>query len=125
MGRTGRKGHRVTSANTTLMPMAAVLAVMFASSAQAAAGSIDAGKRLAKANCAACHAIDREGAGPNPLAPPFRDFQRNNPARNLDEVFARGVLVSHSGMPRFAAGPRDLDDLLAYLRSVQSADSRP
>jgi hypothetical protein len=39
-------------------------------------------------------------------------------------VFARGVLVSHSAMPQFAAGPEAMDDLLAYLRSVQSVADR-
>lgn len=107
---------------STLILTAAVWVAILAPNAHAATGSIDGGKRLAKANCAPCHAIDRDGASPNPLAPPFRDFERNNPMRNLDEVFARGVLVSHSAMPRFTAGPQDLDDLLAYLRSVQRAD---
>jgi cytochrome c len=104
------------------MLLAALSVSLVAPVARAASGSIDQGRRLAQANCAGCHAIAKQSASPNPLAPPFRDLLRNNPKNNLDEVFARGILVSHAAMPRFAAGPQDLDDLLAYVRSVQSPD---
>lgn len=107
------------------MLAAAVLTTLAAMEAKAATGSIDRGRQLAKANCARCHAIAGEAKSPDILAPPFRYLQRNNPQNNLDEVFARGVLVSHSAMPQFAAGPEAMDDLLAYLRSVQSAPDRP
>jgi mono/diheme cytochrome c family protein len=119
------KNTGLRPAKRALMLVAALSAAFVALEARAAPGSIDRGRQLAKANCAKCHAVAGEPRGPDVLAPPFRYLQQSNPQNNLDEVFARGVLVNHSAMPQFAAGPEDMDDLLAYLKSVQSVPDRP
>jgi mono/diheme cytochrome c family protein len=77
------------------------------------------GQRLAESVCAKCHAIGRKGDSPAQGAPRFRDLTALNNGRSIDEIFAKGVLVLHPGMPSLAMSDREQDDLLAYLRSLQ------
>jgi mono/diheme cytochrome c family protein len=37
----------------------------------------------------------------------------------LEEAFAEGILVGHPAMPQFRFTPAQIDDILAYLQSVQ------
>lgn len=77
------------------------------------------GQRLAEIHCARCHAIGADGEGRHPMAPPFRTLSRNYPLNALEEAFAEGILVGHRDMPEFQLDPRQIDDLVAYLNSVQ------
>lgn len=77
------------------------------------------GQRLAEIHCARCHAIGAEGESRHPLAPPFRTLSRNYPVNTLEEAFAEGILVGHRDMPEFQLEPSQIDDLVAYLQSVQ------
>lgn len=77
------------------------------------------GHRLAEIYCARCHAIGAEGESPHPMAPPFRIIGRNYPVNTLEEAFAEGILVGHRDMPEFSLEPAQIDDLVAYLQSVQ------
>lgn len=88
--------------------------------AWASPASIERGRWLAAANCASCHAVAQEPASPDPDAPPFRSLRQAYPTRNLDEIFADGVLKDHSAMPQFAPGPDDIGDLLDYLKTIQA-----
>ena len=87
--------------------------------ARASPASIERGRWLAQANCASCHAIDRERSSPDPQAPRFADLQRLNPSRNMDEIYAHSLSGNHAPMPQFAPGPDDIQDLVDYLQSVQ------
>ncbi len=78
-----------------------------------------AGQVIAAAECAACHAIAETGASPNPAAPPFRTFGSKWPIENLQEALAEGLSVGHSEMPEFIFEPREIDDLLAFLLTIQ------
>ena len=69
--------------------------------------------------CASCHAIGPKGESPNHDAPSWRDLTTFEPGRSVDEVFAKGVLVMHPGMPSWGLTDRDQSDLLAYLRTLQ------
>lgn len=91
-------------------------------SAHAPAGNVAEGQRLAEINCSTCHAIGREGESRHPMAPPFRTFSQNYPVEQLSEAFAEGILVGHRDMPEFRLEPQQIDDLLAYIQSIQ--DSR-
>lgn len=82
-------------------------------------GDVIEGRRLAEINCARCHAIGRDGSSTHPLAPPFRELSRAYPVNALEEAFAEGVLVGHPVMPEFRLEPEQIDDLLAYIESVQ------
>lgn len=84
-----------------------------------AAGDMAAGRAMAERLCARCHAI--AGPGPSPLAqaPPFSGFARKWPVEYLAEAMAEGLVVGHGPMPEFVFAPQEIDDLLAYLDSVQ------
>ena len=85
-----------------------------------AVGNPKRGEALAKANCSACHAIGRRGASPNPKSPPFRTLAERYPIESLQEALAEGISVGHEGleMPEFQFTPAQIDDLSAYLNSI-------
>ncbi len=99
------------------------LSAMAAQADETAAGDAAAGGALAERLCARCHAIS--GPGPSPLAqaPPFSGFERKWPVYYLAEAMAEGLVIGHGPMPEFTFDPEEIDDLLAYLHSVQLADS--
>ena len=81
---------------------------------------IDRGRKLADVNCAACHALDKAGDSPNAKAPPFRDISKKYPVKDLEEALAEGIMVGHTpDMPQWRASPPQIEDLLAFLESVQ------
>lgn len=77
------------------------------------------GRRMAEIHCARCHAIGADGESRHPMAPPFRTLSRNYPLNSLEEAFAEGILVGHRDMPPFEFEPRQIDDIVAYLNSIQ------
>ena len=99
------------------------LSAMAAHADETAAGDAAAGGALAERLCARCHSIS--GPGPSPLtqAPPFSGFERKWPVYYLAEAMAEGLVIGHGPMPEFTFNPEEIDDLLAYLHSVQLADS--
>jgi cytochrome c len=87
-----------------------------------ASDNVVEGRKLAAQYCAGCHAIS--GAGPSPLAkaPPFSRVHKTQPPEELTTVFEGGRLTQHDAleMPQFALTPEQIDDLLAYIRSLPS-----
>jgi cytochrome c len=98
---------------------ATVAAVLTASEAEARA-SAERGHELAQKDCAMCHAIGREGDSANAMAPPFRELHKRYPVDNLAEALAEGILTGHPQMPEFRLSPREIDDLIAYLKTLQT-----
>jgi mono/diheme cytochrome c family protein len=82
-------------------------------------GNVAEGRRLAEIHCARCHAIGAEGESTHPMSPPFRTLSRNYPVNALEEAFAEGILVGHRDMPPFEFEPSQIDDIVAYLQSIQ------
>lgn len=82
------------------------------------ADRIALGAKVVQERCSSCHATRKDDASPNPSAPPLRTLSRKYPIDDLAETFAEGSLVGHE-MPIFAFGPKKLDALLAYLKSIQ------
>lgn len=82
-------------------------------------GQIERGRAFAEANCASCHAIGRTGASRLAVAPPFRTLHRRYPVEQLAEALAEGITTGHDAMPEFQLTPAQVDDFLAYLRTVQ------
>jgi mono/diheme cytochrome c family protein len=78
------------------------------------------GREIAEAQCAQCHAVGRDGASPNPGAPPFRTLLARYNADVLEEELIAGIRVAHP-MPEFQFNPQGTDALIAYLRSIQEA----
>ena len=114
-----RSQPRSTGAMRTLIA-AALLVLVAAQPALARNRAADRGFDFARRNCAMCHAIDREGDSPNPLSPPFRRLHDRYPVENLAEALAEGILVGHPQMPEFRFSPREILDIIAYLKSIQT-----
>jgi mono/diheme cytochrome c family protein len=103
-------------------PHSAVFTLALLSTPAFADGDLAAGGDLAQRLCARCHAIAGAGPGPAADAPAFSGLARKWPIDHLAEAFAEGIVTRHSDavrMPEFTLSPEQIDDLLAYLESVQ------
>jgi mono/diheme cytochrome c family protein len=68
-------------------------------------GDVTRGRVMAEENCSSCHAVGLTGESPYAA-----------------EAFAEGILVGHKGekqMPEFVMTPDQIDDLLAYLKTLE------
>lgn len=99
--------------------LAACLAM--APSSLVAQGDVEHGREMAERLCSRCHAISGDGPSPVEQAPLFSRFERKWPVEYLAEAFAEGIATGHGPvrMPQFVFTPEEIDDLLAYLKSVQ------
>jgi cytochrome c len=89
------------------------------SAAVAQSGRVQRGQVFAQTNCSQCHAIGRVGDSPVPEAPPFRTLHTRYPIESLAEALAEGITTGHPSMPQFQLDPALVNDLLAYLESIQ------
>src|SRR3954464_699734 len=99
------------------------LTVLFCGPAHAASGDLKRGRLLVEMNCATCHAVGRGGRSPYGLAPPFRTLHEKYDVAGLAEALAEGIVVGHTGprqMPRFVLEPDQIDDVIAYLKSLEA-----
>ena len=76
------------------------------------------GRTVAEQQCSQCHAIDFTDASAVADAPPLRDLYKRYAIEDLRGAFVRGIEVAHPRMPVFRLSQRDVDDLLAYLKSI-------
>jgi mono/diheme cytochrome c family protein len=76
---------------------------------------------MAERLCSRCHAISGDGPSPVAAAPTFATLGRRYPVHYLAEAFAEGIATGHGPirMPEFVFEPEEIDDLMAYLESVQ------
>jgi mono/diheme cytochrome c family protein len=96
------------------------IAIALGSSAtMAQSGRVQRGFNFVQTNCSQCHAIGRVGESPVPEAPPFRTLHTRYPIEDLAEAFAEGITTGHPSMPQFELDPAQIDDLIAYLNSIQ------
>ena len=107
---------------TTRSVIAFLLSCYFLSSPTIAAdrGNPIDGRKLAEALCSRCHAISGSGPSPVATAPVFRNLHRTQPPEDLSAIFDGSRLAGHSTveMPQFSFAPDQIDDLLAYIRSL-------
>jgi mono/diheme cytochrome c family protein len=92
-----------------------------------AAGNRARGEFLARENCSTCHAVGPVGVSPYPLAPPFRTLAQKYDVEGLAEALAEGIVVGNTGarqMPMFVLSTDEIDDLIAYLKSLVPATLR-
>lgn len=102
-----------------LIMLAAVAgALLITSTSQAQESPFERGRIFAQTNCASCHAIGRVGESPLTKAPPFRTLHLRYPVENLVESLAEGIKTSHP-MPQFQLDGAQIDDLIAYLKSLE------
>jgi mono/diheme cytochrome c family protein len=111
--------HRLLGRAFSAFAGVTLFALAWPAAAQVTPAAVQRGQKLAKEACAMCHAI--AGAAPSPLkdAPPFPTLLLAFPGRSLEEILARGLISPHVTMPVFLATSQNMDDLLAYLTSVQ------
>ena len=103
---------------------ALLLASVATASAPGSANLVLEGRGLVQTHCATCHATGRTGKSPNRIAPRFRELGRRYDVETLSESFAEGVFVGHPDMPAFELSPREIDGLIAYLKSIQITPAR-
>ena len=95
-------------------------AVLVSGQAWAAQDSFARGHAIVQRNCAFCHAVGARGDSPNAKAPRFRELHNRYPVEMLAEALAEGMLTGHPEMPEFRFNPREIDDIIAYLKSIQT-----
>ncbi|AWN39588.1 c-type cytochrome [Methylobacterium durans] len=77
------------------------------------------GAAFVQSNCARCHAVGRVGSSPLAEAPPFRTLHERYPVENLAEALAEGITTGHPSMPEFSLDPGQVDDVIAYLKTLE------
>jgi cytochrome c len=95
------------------------LVLLLTSSALAASPAEQRGKKFVLTNCARCHSIDRVTQSPLRIAPPLRTLHLRYPIETLAEAFAEGIQTGHPTMPAFALDADQINDLLAYLKTLE------
>ena len=82
-------------------------------------GRAQRGFGFARTHCGSCHAIGRAGDSPLAIAPPFRILHTRYPVEDLAEALAEGITTGHPTMPQFQLDPAQINDLIAYLRTLE------
>lgn len=82
-------------------------------------GDPQLGFALAKEYCARCHAIQKIGASPLAIAPPFRDLHLRYPVEDLAESLGEGIRTGHPTMPEFRFDPDQIENFIAYLKTLE------
>jgi cytochrome c len=100
----------------TLAVVAATVAAAMPAVAQD--GSVGHGRALAERHCAGCHATGPAGDSPVPEAPPFRYLKAKYPVDSLAEALAEGIVAGHPAMPEVTFEAGEIEDLLAYLKTL-------
>lgn len=83
------------------------------------------GLEFAQTHCSTCHAVAALQTSPNREAPPF-ELVVNRPG--LTPATLRSWLRNSHNFPEmmdFAIAPDQIDDLAAYMMTLQSKDFRP
>jgi tetratricopeptide (TPR) repeat protein len=79
---------------------------------------LKSGKEIAQTLCSRCHALELKGDSPNPRAPPFRDIGKRYPLIALREPVNRSIAAPHDQMPHFTLQDADIDQLVAFINSL-------
>ncbi|MFO1040102.1 MAG: cytochrome c [Geminicoccaceae bacterium] len=99
--------------------LAAAASALLLLAPAARAADVEAGHKIASDQCSRCHAVEKEGISLLEGAPPFRTLGEHYPIDDLAEALAEGIVTGHPQMPEFEFTPEQIDDLLAYLSSIQ------
>jgi mono/diheme cytochrome c family protein len=96
-----------------------VLSTTLAVPAEAQSGRAQRGQVFVQTHCAGCHAVGRVGESPLPMAPPFRTLHTRYPVQDLAEALAEGITTGHPSMPEFRLDPAQINDVIAYLETLE------
>jgi mono/diheme cytochrome c family protein len=80
------------------------------------------GFTFVRTNCSKCHAIGLHGKSPLAIAPPFRTLHLRYPIEDLAESLGEGIAVGHPTMPQFRLDPAEVNDVVAYLKSLEKTE---
>jgi cytochrome c len=116
-----RANSRRCAASLTLIAKGTVLILLTVMVAKqpAIAQDLKHGEELLNRNCAACHAVGRNGESANKVAPPFRTLGQRYPIESLEEALGEGIMSGHPDMPEFSFDAGDVGAIIAYLKSIQ------
>jgi len=81
----------------------------------------EVGHRIAAERCGSCHAIGPKGASRMRSAPAFRGLHKRYPVEGLAEALAEGISVGSPVMREHVLEPKEVADLIAYLKSLEPA----
>jgi cytochrome c len=98
--------------------LAVAAMVLVSGQALALSPAAQRGLTFAEVTCAKCHAVGRFGPSPLPIAPPFRTFHDRFDIERLVQSLALGTVSDHPTMPHFSLDAAEIDDLMAYLRTL-------
>lgn len=98
------------------MTLACAVAALVVVSGAAAAQDVMRGEELAKRWCSTCHVIDAGAPRETAVdpAPPFPMIALRDP-----EIIKSRITGPHVQMPQFDLGRREVDDLVAYIRTLR------
>ena len=91
----------------------------FAADNQSERGNPQLGFIIAKEHCSRCHAIDKYEPSPLSIAPPFRDLHLRYPVEDLAESLGEGIRTGHPTMPEFRFDPDQIENFIAYLKTLE------
>jgi mono/diheme cytochrome c family protein len=94
------------------------VALLLATPALALNPAEQRGFTFAQTNCAICHAIGPVGDSPLPIAPPFRKIHEDRNIDQLAEPLHIGSITEHPSMPHFQLDAAQINDLIAYLHTL-------
>ncbi len=105
----------------TFGPVSVAFTVLLLASAAEAQTmrAVQRGETIVQTYCAQCHAVGKTGSSALSVAPPLRDLHKLYPVEDLEEAFAEGITTGHPEMPQFELEPDQIDDLIAYLKSLE------
>lgn len=86
--------------------------------AQELPGDPYVGERIARQECARCHAVERGEYQLLLLAPPSFQALANNPEHTV-AVFRILLTTPHQDMPDLILDPAEIDDVVSYVMSLR------
>ena len=89
-----------------------------ASAAGAPPDIVARGHSILTEECGRCHATERQGTSPLPMAPPFRDLHKKYPIATIAEALAEGIVTGHPEMPNTPFVQDDIDAIIGYIESL-------
>jgi len=101
------------------LALAALLVLAAAVPAAAQDGRIQRGRSFVESRCSECHATGPTGDSRLAKAPAFRTLRERYPIEDLAESLAEGIVTGHPSMPEFQLNPGQINDVIAYLNSIQ------
>ena len=87
--------------------------------------AIERGAEVARARCASCHAVALETRSPNREAPLFRVLSRLYSAADLRRKLEQFSESGHFDMPPVALREDEIEDVAAYIASLDGGAAAP